>query len=121
MTEYIPKWDLSNIYLGLDDPKLLADMAKVSEDTSALSALFENELLPLSGQQPKPEVLSEKLSRTVDLINEIQTLSSTIGSYLHAITSTDSYNKAAEQLSSKFQISMLPLQNVIVRITVWLG
>ena len=121
MTESIPKWDLSNIYLGLDDPKLLADMAKVAEDTSALSALFENELLPLSGQQPKPEVLSEKLSRTVDLINEIQTLSSTIGSYLHAITSTDSYNKAAEQLSSKFQISMLPLQNVIVRITVWLG
>lgn len=49
MTESIPKWDLSNIYLGLDDPKLFADMAKVSDDTSALSALFENELLPLSG------------------------------------------------------------------------
>ena len=121
MTESIPKWDLSNIYLGLDDPKLLADMAKVGEDTSALSALFENELLPLSGQQPKPEVLSEKLSRMVDLINEIQTLSSTIGSYLYAITSTDSFNKAAEQLSSKFQISLLPLQNVIVRMQVWLG
>lgn len=121
MIESIPKWDLSNIYLGLDDPKLLADMAKVGEDTSALSALFENELLPLSAQQPKPEVLSEKLSRMVDLVNEIQTLSSTIGSYLHAITSTDSYNKAAEQLSSKFQISMLPLQNVIVRMSVWLG
>jgi len=121
MTESIPKWDLSNIYLGLDDPKLLADMAKVGEDTSALSALFENELLPLSGQQPQPEVLSEKLSRMVDLINEIQTLSSTIGSYLYAITSTDSFNKAAEQLSSKFQISLLPLQNVIVRMQVWLG
>ena len=121
MTESIPKWDLSNIYLGLDDPKLLADMAKVGEDTSALSALFENELLPLSGQEPKPEVPSEKLSRMVDLVNEIQTLSSTIGSYLHALTSTDSYNKAAEQLSSKFQISLLPLQNVIVRMSVWLG
>lgn len=121
MTESIPKWDLSNIYLGLDDPKLFADMAKVSDDTSALSALFENELLPLSGQQPKPEVLSEKLSRMVDLINEIQTLQSTIGSYLYAITSTDSFNKTAEQLGSKFQISLLPLRNVIVRMGIWLG
>lgn len=121
MTESIPKWDLSNIYLGLDDSKLFADMAKVSDDTSALSALFENELLPLSGQQPKPEVLSEKLSRMVDLINEIQTLQSTIGSYLYAITSTDSFNKTAEQLGSKFQISLLPLRNVIVRMGIWLG
>ena len=104
-----------------DDPKLLADMAKWVKTPVHYLRFSKTSSLPLSGQQPKPEVLSEKLSRMVDLINEIQTLSSTIGSYLYAITSTDSFNKAAEQLSSKFQISLLPLQNVIVRMQVWLG
>ena len=57
----------------------------------------------------------------VDSLNALLVKASTIGSYLYAITSTDSFDKAAEQLQSKFHIGLLPLQNLNTRIVAWLG
>ena len=54
-------------------------------------------------------------------MNALLVKASTIGSYLYAITSTDSFDKAAEQLQSKFHIGLLPLQNLNTRIVAWLG
>ena len=121
MTETIPRWDLSNIYTGLDDPKLAADLSTLKDETLSLTKLFEEELLPIEPGKTTAEVLNEKLSRLVDLNNTISTRAGTIGAYLYGLTSTDSFDKAAEQLQSKFQIGMLPLRNVSSRIAIWLG
>jgi pepF/M3 family oligoendopeptidase len=121
MTESIPRWDLSNIYLGLDDPKLAADLKTVVEDTNKLSSYFETEILPLEGEALEAQNLSPKLNKIVDMVNEIQVISGTIGSYFYAITSTDSFDKVAEGMQSRFFISMLPLRNLNTRMVAWLG
>ena len=121
MTESIPRWDLSNIYSGLEDPQLAIDLSILKDETNALTRYFENELLPIIGKQTTPEDLNKLLNHLVDLTNTINIHAGTIGSYLYALTSTDSYDKEAERLQSQFQIGLLPLRNVNTRIVSWLG
>lgn len=121
MTENIPRWDLSNIYQGIDDQKLTQDLATLNEDVQSLTSFFETDLLPLQEVSSQPELLNNLLSQLVDELNKIHIRAGTIGSYLYGLTSTDSYDKAAEQLQSKFNIGLLPLNNVNTRIVAWLG
>ncbi len=121
MTQTPPRWDLSNIYTSLSDPKLTSDLARIQSETETLVAYFESELLPLSNAASPAEALSRGLDTLVDRLNQILTTSSTIGAYLYGLTSTDSFDKDAEQFMSRFQISQLPLQNFWVRIQQWLG
>lgn len=121
MTETIPRWNLSNIYAGIDDPQLAVDMSVLKDETIALTRFFENDLLPKTDKQITPENLSKLLSHMVDLVNKINVRASTIGSYLYALTSMDSFDKEAERLQSQFQIGLLPLRNVSTRIAAWLG
>ena len=121
MTENIPRWDLSNIYQGIDDQKLTQDLATLNEDVQSLTSFFETDLLPLQEVSSQPELLNNLLSQLVVELNKIHVRAGTIGSYLYGLTSTDSYDKAAEQLQSKFNIGLLPLNNVNTRIVAWLG
>jgi len=121
MTDSIPQWDLSNIYTGVDDPQLALDLSILKDETIALTRFFENDLLPIEKEQVSAEDLNRLLSHLVTLINTINTRGGTIGSYLYGLTSTNSFDKAAEQLQSQFQIGMLPFHNVFMRIKSWLG
>jgi pepF/M3 family oligoendopeptidase len=121
MTDSIPRWDLSNIYTGVEDPQLALDMSVLKDETIALTRFFENDLLPLEKTQADPELLSKHLNHLVNLMNSINTQAGTIGSYLYGLISTDSFDKAAEQLQSQFHIGLLPYRNISVRIAAWLG
>lgn len=121
MTDTIPRWDLSNIYQGVDDPKLASDLAALDQDVKALTTFFENDLLPLREQPAQPEQLARLLSQLVDQMNAISLIGHTIAAYLYGLTSTNSFDKAAEQLQSKFFIDMLPFSNLTVRVGAWLG
>lgn len=42
-----PRWDLSNLYLSLDDPALAADIEAVKEAIQQATKSFGTEYLPL--------------------------------------------------------------------------
>ncbi len=121
MSDTTPRWDLSNIYKGIDDPQLQTDMTDVSKEIQELTAYFEHELLPLVETKLPAEEVSSRLSKLVEKLNLIFTNAGTIGAFLSGIITTDSYDKKAEQLQSQFRISMLPLRNLEVRVSAWLG
>lgn len=121
MTSIPPRWDLTNIYKDLSDPNLQADLDKFKVDIAELSDYFNRELLPLASAQVPPADLAERLSHFVDRQNAIYLVASTIGSYLYGLVTTNSFDKAAEQLMSKVQINQLPLENLNVRVRKWLG
>jgi len=121
MSETTPRWDLSNIYKGIDDPQLSTDMTDVSKEIQELTAYFEHKLLPLVETKLPAEELSNRLSKLVEKLNLIFTNAGTIGAFLSGIITTDSYDKKAEQLQSQYRISMLPLRNLEVRVSAWLG
>ena len=121
MSQTTPRWDLSNIYKGIDDPQLSTDMTDVSKEIQELTAYFEHKLLPLVETKLPAEELSNRLSKLVEKLNLIFTNAGTIGAFLSGIITTDSYDKKAEQLQSQYRISMLPLRNLEVRVSAWLG
>ena len=116
-----PRWDLSNLYLSLDDPALAADIEAVKQSIQKATQAFETEYLPLLNPATSPEVLNRVLNNYVEEANALELLAGKIFSFLGAIISTDSFNKAAEQLHSKMAIAMLPLHDLGVRINAWLG
>ena len=116
-----PRWDLSNLYLSLDDPLLAKDIETVQNAIQKATMFFEADLLPLLGPLTAPEAISPALGSYVELMNELELRAGRIFSFLGAIISTDSFNKEAEQLNSRMEITMLPLQNLSVRVNTWLG
>ena len=116
-----PRWDLSNIYLSLDDPALAADIEDVKQSIKEATHAFETEYLPLLDPASSIEALNRALNDYVEHANELELKAGKIFSFLGAIISTDSFNKAAEQLQSKMAIAMLPLHDLSVRINAWLG
>ena len=116
-----PRWDLSNLYLSLDDPALAADIEAVKQSIQEATQAFETEYLPLLNPATSPEVLNRVLNNYVEEANALDLLAGKIFGFLGAIISTDSVNKAAEQLHSKMAIAMLPLHDLGVRINAWLG
>jgi pepF/M3 family oligoendopeptidase len=116
-----PRWDLSNLYLSLDDPALAADIEAVKKSIQEATQAFETEYLPLLDPATPPEALSRVLNAYVKEANTLELNAGKIFAFLGAITSTDSFNKAAEQLQSKMAIAMLPLRDLGVRISAWLG
>lgn len=115
------RWDLSNIYTGLDDPKLTEDINFIKTISTELSALYEKELAPALNSDISAEALNQLLNRIVDARNEISIKAHSIMGYLAATLSVDSFNKQAEQLYSKVQIEMIPLNNLSNRLSAWLG
>jgi len=116
-----PRWDLSNLYLSLDDPALAADIESIQTAIQDATQVFETEFLPLLDPSTSPEALNQALSNYVERLNTLELMGGKIFAYLGAIISTDSFNKTAEQLHSKLAIAMLPMHNLGVRVSAWLG
>ena len=122
MTQTPPRWDLSNIYASLDDPQLQADMQAVIAQTQQLTEYYQTQLLPLAAKEPiASDELAKCLNSLVNNLNALIEKSSTIGSFLYLNISTNSFDKRAEQLLSRFQIAMVPLDNLMVKLRQWLG
>ncbi len=116
-----PRWDLSNLYLSLDDPALAADIEAVKKSIQEATQAFETEYLPMLDPATPPEALNQVLNSYVEHANAMELQAGKIFAYLGAIISTDSFNKAAEQLHSRLAIAMLPQRDLSVRIKSWLG
>lgn len=120
MTDKIPHWNLSNVYESLNSPHLEADIQWVSEECKAIERYFQENLIPMNAKTPA-SLMAEKLSVVVDRFNGLFLKTNTIRAYLNGFISTDSYNKDAMRLNSRFGILMLPVRTLNTRLQAWLG
>ncbi len=115
-----PRWDLSNVYPGLDAPNLTEDIKWVKNATDSLQKLYQEELSKIDGSSEKAEI-NTALSKMVDRMNELYLKASTISAYLHSFVATDSFNQQAKQMSSQFDQVMVGIQKVGVLLEAWVG
>jgi len=115
-----PRWDLSNIYSGLDASELKADMQWITDEGESINVYYQKELVPLTSTA-EPEVLAGHLDKLVERLNQIYLKAGTIGAYLNGFVATDSYDAEAMRMNSRFGIIMVQVQNVSTKLEAWLG
>ncbi|HPS33206.1 MAG TPA: M3 family oligoendopeptidase [Anaerolineaceae bacterium] len=121
MTTTPPRWNLSNIYASVEDPRLASDLEWCQTQTRLLESRFESELLPLTPENARPEALAPLLNHLVDDLNALILKSATIDAFLYGLITTNSFDKQAEQMLSRFEIARVPFQNLLVRLRAWFG
>jgi len=115
-----PRWDLSNVYTGLDSPALAEDIEWVKSATKALREHYQ-ETLSKVDPGSSPEEINQALSSMVDKLNELIEKADTIDAYFHSFISTDSYNQVAMRMSSQFDQVTVEIQKVSVLLEAWVG
>ncbi len=115
-----PRWDLSNVYPALDSPEFEAARARLNEELASLNAFVQEhapELTPDSDPARIHRLLDEFLRR----FNESLVLAETIGAYLAAFVTTNSFDEQAKRLYSEFQQVRVRLQMLQSRTMRMLG
>ncbi len=114
------RWDLSNIYPGLESDEFKTAFSDTSKIIDNLVDCFQSKLAPLS-LDSDPAVLNEGLSSYVDTLNDTITHVGKVSNYIYSFISTDSYNKLATRLISEYEQLGVRLENQDVVFKNWLS
>ncbi|GAA5532947.1 M3 family oligoendopeptidase [Deinococcus aluminii] len=113
----LPRWRTDDLYAGLDDPRLTADLAALREEVAALEASFDEVGVRKGGSAATPETLARVLDGLNGLLGRLTSLRGFISSFV----STDSRNALAQQKMGELTTLTLPLGPLRSRLTAWLG
>ncbi len=115
-----PRWDLSNVYPGLDSPELAKDIDWVKKATESIRALYQEKLVKIDPSSSF-EIINQAISSMVDQMNALMEKSLTIRAYFNSFTSTDTFNQQAMQMESQFAKVLVGIQKVNVLLAAWVG
>jgi len=115
-----PRWDLSNVYPGLDSPALAKDIEWVKETTQSIKTLYQEKLSKVDAHSSL-ETINDAISEMVDRMNALMEKAYTVRAYLHSFVSTDSFNQQATQMMSQFDKVLVGIQQVNVLLEAWVG
>lgn len=114
-----PRWDLTNVYPGLDSPEFEADLkrwlAMIGDVDKHLSQL---ETLDASAGAAK---LAGPVNDLLAEVNKMHLLGRTMGAYISSFVSTDSFNKLAARKESEYEKIAVESGKVITRLRAWIG
>lgn len=97
-----PRWDLSNVYPGLDSKEFDADFEKVQQLVDDLDGDL-SELFAKENAGTDRETFAGWVGTILDKINAALILADTLHAYIYSFISTDSYNNTAKRLLSEFE------------------
>lgn len=119
----LPRWDLTNIYPSLESPELAeANIKLISLIDDMDNYIIESNIDPKSPLPEDPALVASIIDGFIEKANVLTRLGSTIGAYISAFISTDSYNDQAMKAMSEFQQITLRIgQQLDVLFPAWLG
>ncbi|MEW5868724.1 MAG: M3 family oligoendopeptidase [Chloroflexota bacterium] len=120
MTATPPRWDLSNVYPGLEAPEFKTDLARLTSQIGGLEALFARSLSQATTQTPIAE-LAGLAGEAIQRLNEILELASTMGPYIFSFVATDSHNTTARRQLSEFEQIGARLDVIQTQLQAWVG
>ena len=120
----LPRWDLSNVYAGLETDSLRKAVSDLGVQVDALDEYLDRHGISRTanpgssqpGSQARP-LIDGYLDRT----NRALRLYSTINAYVSSFVTTDSYNTTAKRLESELEIVGVRFQKQEVRFRGWVG
>ncbi|RPI86092.1 MAG: M3 family oligoendopeptidase [Chloroflexi bacterium] len=115
-----PRWDLSNVYPGLETPELTAAFEQHKSQITELETFAKDSLSSTSAETPVEE-LGRLIGEAVDRFNAAYELGGTIRAYIYSFVSTDSHNQVARRLQSEFEQTEVRMQMLDTQFTSWIG
>lgn len=113
----LPRWRTDDLYAGLDDPRLNADLAALRDAVSALEGTFDRVGVGQGGPVATPDTLAGVLGG----LNEVMGRVTTLRGFISAFVTTDSRDALAQQKMGELTTLTLPLGPLRSRLTAWLG
>ena len=101
-TSLPPRWDLSNVYPGLDSEAFKRDFEMLGGLIDELDAFLTENCKELDAGS-SPEQIATTLAELVDKFNVVILLADTLEAYIYSFITTDSYNDHAKRMYSEFQ------------------
>ena len=120
----LPRWDLSNVYVGLETDSLRKAISDLGVQVDALDEYLDRYRISRTANPVPSQPASQARSLIdgyLDRTNRAVRLYSTINAYVSSFVSTDSYNTTAKRLESELEIVGVRLQKQEVRFRGWVG
>ena len=117
----LPHWDLSNVFPGLESDEFKQAVETLKSQLTELEVYIQDNAI--NGNVPAPEdpqLLAEKLSGYLVLVEQSAITQSTLGSYVSSFVSTDSYNATAKRIMSELDILGLRSQKINILAMGWI-
>lgn len=114
-----PRWDLTNVYPGLDAPEFLADTDRREKLLTELEARL-TEMEKLDATSAAADV-TRRVNGFLTEFNQYALLENTMGAYIHSFVSTDSFNKTAMRKLSEFEQVAIRTDKLETRLRAWVG
>ena len=120
----LPRWDLSNVYPGLDSDQFQAavqDLQMQLDDIDSFMQRHKVEKSEGGPAQSDPEELARVMAELLDKRNTVLRLYTTMGAYLVSFTSTDSFNQEARRIESELEMHGVRIRKQDVAFRGWVS
>ncbi len=121
--ETLPRWDLSNIYSGLEAGDYQAAVTDLGQQITDLEKLFDQHGIRRQTELPKTSD-AELTKLVVDIlgrVNRLARLAGTLDSFVYGSLTTNSYDSAAVRETSRLELLDARRKKVDVRLQGWIG
>jgi pepF/M3 family oligoendopeptidase len=115
-----PRWDLSNVYPGLDSDQFKMDNLGLSKQTDEIETFFSTQIRPATPVNDLIQ-LNHLVCGAVDRLNQAFCLSLTLNAYIQSFVTTDSYNTQALRLLSTYEQTRVRLDKQWINFQRWIG
>jgi len=122
-SEALPRWDLSNVYPGLESEEFEAAVAQLEAGLDELDGYLAAHRIEHSGEVPDggPGAVAATMGGYLDRMNALLRLYNTLATYVYGFYCTDSYNTTARRILSELEALEVRLDRQDVLFRGWLG
>ncbi len=120
----VPRWDLSNVYPGLESDQFEAavqDLKMQLDEIDAFQTKHKVQKNENGAVQANADELATVLSELLDKMNRVRRLYGTLGAYIASFTTTDSFDQLARKIESEVEQYGIRLRKQEVGFRAWVG
>ena len=118
----IPRWDLSNVYKGLETEDFEAGLKRLDAQLTTLEGLVEKHGVGRLDEPPSDiDASAAVLDEFISSLNDMLMHYGSLRAYVQSFVTTDSYNQVAARRESELEQTSVRVNRIYVRFEAWVG